>query len=260
MFIAALLAGATFDSPESKAAFTLVMFALFFLAYAAHQASLGWIEISPDSQDIAGVPSWFSRILSRQQRTTARILPASELLLCKHVSYGAFDGYAAVLRGTDGPEKTLLTLTIRSGVSRKHWSRIARTLGDQYGINAHPVIRTLYTQGKKEREWTGQTEVTAWNRAVEKIGLSRVILLIGCVLSPWLGIGGRLLTAKPLGLTLFGILLYATSVGVLWHFYRSQAGRKNGSVGVARTIAVWTFEFVIFYVIAILVTGGIVGR
>jgi hypothetical protein len=78
------------------------------------------------------------------------------------------------------------------------------------------------------------------------------------MLSPWLGIVARLLTANPWRIGFFGLGLWLASIAALWYLHRDPEVPRKRSLGVS--ILVWTLTFVPIFVSTDLVTGAIIGR
>jgi hypothetical protein len=78
------------------------------------------------------------------------------------------------------------------------------------------------------------------------------------VLSPWLGIVARLLTANRWRIGLFGMVLWFASSASLWYLHRSPEVERKRSLDVS--ILVWTLTFVPIFGSTALVTGMVIGH
>src|ERR1017187_3551693 len=93
---------------------------LFCLAYFVHKASLSWIQISADGEELVKIPSWFARKLSGEKRVGTSAPAGSELILCRRLAYGGVQGYYMLVRAPDGTEQVVWNDV--TGVTRGRWS------------------------------------------------------------------------------------------------------------------------------------------
>jgi hypothetical protein len=215
------------------------------LAFVLHRASLGWIRIR--EEEIEVLPSWFSRRLWGEQNKNARFDSESELLLCRRFAYGAFDGFYILLRPHSGPDYTLWnTAGTATGVSRRWWSRIAQEISKTHRLRTRLVKQNANSQGMVE---------TAWNAGGGKRFWQSLWMIIATALSPWLGVGARLLTADPSKLALIGVSIWIGAGAWIWYWFHSRGGKSSQDLAVA--ILLFTLQFGTFYMLAVLVTGAV---
>lgn len=247
-FTALLFVVAFLTTPgPAKIAFVYPMVFLFFLAYAVDRASLNWIRISEDGKGVVIVPSWFSRKMLDEKGLFARIQPGSELIFCRQFAYGAVNGYSILLRAPNGSEQVLWETDRR--VSRRGWDRIANEIRARYQISARLITQTVSDQGGVEKEWTADAERAGWKMMKP---------LAGVALLPWLGIPIRYFTANPGTIVSIGVFLWGIGCLTYRWIFRTQQVAKDQSL--ALTMFVTSLMFVMFYVVAVLVTGSFVTR
>jgi hypothetical protein len=152
-----------------------------------------------------------------------------------------------IARAPDGTEQVVWNDV--TGVSRRWWARIANDIKERYPLRVRLVSQIVSDQGIAESEWTAQTDRANWR-------LAR--MMIGPALSPWLGVGARLVTSNPRTIVLFGAVLWLISSAVFRYIYRTQQVSKKETPALA--IFVWSVQFVSFYSVAVLVTGGVMNR
>jgi hypothetical protein len=220
---------------------------LLLTAYFVRKGSLSWIRISADGTEMTRVPSWFARRLLGERASVTSLVPNSELILCRRLAYGGLDGYYMIARAPGGTEQVVWNDV--TGVSRRWWARIANEISERYGLKVRLVSQIVSDQGIAESEWTAQTDRANWR-------LLR--LMIGPALSPWFGVGARLITSNPRTIVLFGAVLWLISSAVFLYIYRTQQVSKKETPALA--IFVWSVQFVSFYSVAVLVTGGVINR
>jgi hypothetical protein len=215
------------------------------LAYVLHRGNLAWLQIK--EQEIEVVPSWFRRKFWSETSKTFRFDCDSDLVFCKRLAYHAFDGFYLLLRSSSGSEQILWsTSNNSSGVSRKWWNRIAQEIRETGQLRTHLIEQTVSPQGMQESEWP-----TSLNKTVRQ----NLRALIAPAVSPWLGIGARLLTSDPLKLTGAGMLL---SVGTaLWILYWVRPLPRKFQGEAAASFLIFTLQFATFYTFAVLVTGAV---
>jgi hypothetical protein len=244
LFLAVLFAIAFLDTLDrSRFALALPTLALFALAYLLHKASLSWIRISDDGNEIVSVPSWYSRKLLGERRLVGRIGPESELLFCRKSAYGAFDGYYVILRTPDTSD--LVLWNAESGISRRIWERAAKEIGELHQLKTRLVRQVVGNQGTQETEWTAKSDKLMWKNAT---------WLIGPALFSWLGIPVRLLTPDPWKIAFVGVFLWIVGVSVYWFFYRSHQVAKEQNLAI--TTLLWTLQFGGLYTVTALATNA----
>ena len=244
LFTVPFLTGSNAD----RAAIVVPMLSLFLLAYFLHKASLSWIGISKDATEAISVPSWFSRKLLGERRTIARIAPGAEMVFCRRFAYGGLQGDYIILRAPDHCEQVLWT-SAALGVSRRWWDRVAREIRERYPLNAHLVTQTISSEGTEEAEWTRDEDRIRWRPFK---------LMIGPMLSPWLGIVIRIFTADRRIIVLAGALLWVAGTASFWHLYHTQRIAKEQPLSAA--LIFWTFQSIAIYTIAVLITGVVMSR
>jgi hypothetical protein len=214
------------------------------LAYVLHKGNLAWLQIK--EQEIEVIPSWFRRTLWSEPIKTIQFDFGSELVFCRRLAYRSFDGFYLILRSPSGADQTLWSTNDNSaGVSRKWWARIAQEIDETSQLKTKLIQQTVSSEGMRESDWP-----TSLNKTVRQ-GLRALIVP---AVSPWLGIGARLLTADPAKLAGAGVLLF---VGIaLWILYwiRPLRGKLPG-YATAR-ILILTLQFATFYTLSVLVTGA----
>jgi hypothetical protein len=215
------------------------------LAYIVHRGNLGWIRIQ--EQKIEIVPSWFHRRFWGEQSKNARFDSDSELLFCRRFAYSALDGFFVLLRSHPGADQTLWSTTATtSGAGRRWWSRIAQEISSTHNLRTRLIEQTVSSQGMSETDWkTGQGKML-WQ------GLK---ILIVPAISPWLGIGARVLTGDPSKLVLFGVLLWIGAGASFWYWFRVL--RAKPPQDLTAGIWIFTLQFATFYTMAVLVTGAL---
>lgn len=236
------------ESNAGRAAIVGPMLLLFVLAYFLHKASLSWIRISEDGEEAVSVPSWFSRKLLGERQTVARIVPGAEMVFCRRFAYGGLQGYYVILRAPDHTEQTLWS-SAAQGVSRRWWDRIAREIRERYPLNARLVTQTVSSDGTEEKEWTKEGDRIRWRP---------LKIMIGPMLSPWLGIVIRIFTADPRVIIPAGILLWITGIALFRYLYRTQRVAKEQPF--SGMLVFWTIQFIAMYAIAVLIAGAAMNR
>jgi hypothetical protein len=78
------------------------------------------------------------------------------------------------------------------------------------------------------------------------------------VLSPWLGIVARLLTADPWRIGLVGIVLWFAGSASFWYLHLSPEVAEKRSLGIS--ILVWTLTFVPVFGGTAFATGMVIGH
>jgi hypothetical protein len=247
-FLAVLLAIAFLDNQDYFRLMLLIpTVALFTLAYCLHRASLSWIRISRDGNEIVSTPSWYSRKLLGERRVVGQVTPESELLLCRKSAYGGLNGYYVILRRPDTSE--LVLWHAESGISRRYWERVAEEIRELHQLNVRLVRQIVGNQGLQEMEWTAKSDKVMWKTA---------IWLIAPALFSWLGIPVRLFTPNPWTIALVGALLWTLGVSVYWFYYRSHRVAKEQSLAITTTL--WTLQFAGQYAVVALVTNAFLHR
>ncbi len=232
--------------PEVWAILVIPTLPLLPLPFILHRASLGWIRIQEEEIEIA--PSWFSRKLWGEQGKNARFDSGSELLFCRRFAYGALDGFYLILRPLSGSDQTLWSATTNSAVSRRWWSRIAVQISEAHHLKSRLVEQTVSSQGVAETDWkTGRSKIPRLVMAA----------LIVAALSPWLGIGVRLLTPDPSRLILVGVFLWVIAGASILYAARSRGAKLPDG---ATTIVIFSLQFFTFYAVAVLLTGAALHR
>ncbi len=221
---------------------------LAFLVFASHRASQSWIEVSPDGQTISAIPSWYGRSLAGESTISLAVSRPAELLFCRNVAYGSFDGYSAVLRCQGGAEQTLWKGM--RGMDFQRCRVFSQEIQIRFGLPVRLLSRRMTDRGIEEAEWTSSTGRI--DRKAVGFGLAMFLL-------PWLGILVRALTANPASLLASGILLCVFGAASMWLLRRlgSQGDRKSG---LAVAIIVWALEFAPLYLVIVLVTGSLLKR
>jgi hypothetical protein len=220
---------------------------LLLTAYYVRKGSLSWIRISADGTEMTQVPSWFARRLLGEKASVTRLVSGSELILCRRLAYGGLDGYYMIVRGPDGSEQVVWNDV--TGVSRRWWARIANDIKERYPLRVRLVSQIVSDQGIAETEWTAQTDRA--NRRLFR-------MIVGPALSPWLGVGVRLVTSNPRTIVLFGAVLWLIGSGIFLYIYRTQQVSKKETPALA--IFVWSVQFASLYSVAVLITGGLMNR
>ncbi len=236
------------ESNAARAAMVGPMLLFFVLAYFLHKASLGWIQISEDGTEAVSVPPWFSRKLLGEKRVVARIVPGAEMVFCRRSAYGGLQGYYVILRTPDRTEQTLWSSAAQR-VSRRWWDRVAREIRERYPLNARLVTQTVSSDGTEEKEWTGEGDRIRWRP---------LKIMIGPVLSPWLGIVIRIFTADPRVIIPAGILLWITGIALFRYLYRTERVAKEQPF--SGMLVFWTIQFIATYAIAVLLAGAAMNR
>jgi hypothetical protein len=249
LMVALLLAVSFFtESNAARAAIVGPMLLLFVLSYFLHKASLSWIRISEDGAEAVSVPSWFGRKLLGEKRVVARIAPGAEMVFCRRFAYGGLQGYYVILRSADRTEQTLWSSAAQR-VSRRWWDRIAREIRERYPLNTRLVTQTVSSDGTEEKEWTREGDRIRWRP---------LKIMIGPMLSPWLGIVIRIFTADPRVIIPAGIFLWITGIALFRHLYRTQRVAKEQPF--TATLVFWTIQFIAMYAIAVLLAGAAMNR
>ena len=218
------------------------------LAYVLHRGNLAWIQIK--EQEIEVIPSWFRRKFWSEPSKTVRFDSGSELVFCTRLAYRSFDGFYVILRSPSGTNQTLWSTNNHStGVSRKWWARIAEEISETSQLKTRLIEQAVSSQGMRESDWP-----TSLNKTVRQ-GLRA---LIAPAVSPWLGIGARLLTSDPVKLVGVGVLLF---IGTgLWIFYWIRPLRGKLLEYATARILIFTLQFATFYTLAVLITGVLLHR
>jgi hypothetical protein len=232
---------------QARIAIVCPMLLLLLSAYFVRKGSLSWIRISPDGKEMTRVPSWFARHLLGERASVTKLVPDSEVILCRRLAYGGLDGYYMIVRAPDGAEQVVWNDV--TGVSRRWWARIANEIKERYRLNVRLVSQVVSDQGMVESEWSAETDRANWRL---------VRMMIGPALSPWLGVGVRFVTSSPRTIALAGAVLWLASVATFLYVYRAQNVSKKETPALA--IFAWSVQFVVFYSVAVLVTGGIMHR
>ena len=100
---------AAFVTTRDNSRFALVElgFVCCFLGHSLHKASLSRIEVSRDGKEILSMPSSLDRQFWGQRESSAKITSNAELLFCRKLAYGAFDGYYILMRSPGTPDQIL---------------------------------------------------------------------------------------------------------------------------------------------------------
>jgi len=85
-----------------------------------------------------------------------------------------------------------------------------------------------------------------------------VIKALDTPLSPWLGVGARLLTRNPWTIAFMGSILWLANCASLWYLHRLPAVKGKRSLGVS--ILVWTFVFIPLFSATAAATGLVTHR
>ena len=250
VFLAAQFAIALIEARgDFRFAVVLAFFtiALFTLAYFMHKASLSWIQLSTDGKCLSSIPSWYSNKLWDDKTKTVHIDPHSELLICRRSAYGAFDGYYLIMRNPGGADQVLWSA--ESGISRRYWEKAAREIQQRHHLNTRLIEQRVNENGTQESNWTVDSDRMRW---------SNFKLVVGPMLSPWLGVAVRFATSNPLIITGVGVVLWLGGIMVLGYLYRYRAVAKQP--GLAATVLFWTGQFAALYGVAVLVTNAFLHR
>lgn len=245
-FMVLLFVWAFFTTPdESRMALISPMLFLGFLTYLLDKRTLSWIRISENGQEATVVPSWFGRKLLGKRKVVVALRPGSELFFCRRLRF------CIILRPPDGAEQLLWEE--EGGISRRRCARIADELKSRFNLKTHLVRQTPPGRGP-DLEWTQETDRTYSRAILKNIGMSIVPSL-----SPWFGIGARVLTANPLVIILIGVVLWVFGCFWFWYLYRStRVTAAEGGVGTS--ILLWTFMFVPLFAATALATNSFIDR
>lgn len=182
-----------------------------------HKASLSWMQVSADGKCLSSIPSWYSNKLWDEHTKSVPIDPHSELLICRRSAYGAFDGYYLIMRTPGGADQVLWSA--ESGISRRYWEKAAREIQQRNHLNTRLIEQRVKESGTQESNWTADSDRVRW---------SNFKLVVGPMLSPWLGVAVRLATSNPLIITGAGVLLWLGGITVLGYLYRLAEARRYG--------------------------------
>lgn len=203
------------------------------------------MQISGDGRELLRVPSWFAQKLLNEARVVAKIEPDAEFIICRGIGYGFVNGYSIILRAPSGREQVIWE------TSQTEMRHRLRRVGDEIArrhLNVRFVSRSVSEQGVEEQEWTAERGRAKWQR----IGIPIIV-----VLTPFLGIAVRLVTADMLVIVVVGAIIWLMECG----FFLRFALRKLGTakvVPVVGAILLWAMSFVTFYGLSVLVAGQVI--
>lgn len=247
LFAAAVLLIGLIQMPaSSKLAFLFPTVLLFLTAYYIDKASMGWIQISGDGRELLRVPGWFAQKLLNEARVVARIEPGAEFIICRGIGYGFVNGFSIILRAPSGREQVIWETSQRE--TRRRLRHVGDQIAARHHLNVRFVSRSISEQGVEEKEWTTESGRAEWRR----IGIPIIVML-----TPFLGIAVRLITANLLVIVMVGAAVWLIECG----FFSWWALRKVGTVklvSVAGAILLWTMSFVTFYGLSVLVAGQVI--
>jgi hypothetical protein len=230
---------------ESRSALVFPILLLGLLTYLLDRSTLTWIEIPANGKEAIVVPSWFSRKLLGKTEMRVALPAGSELLFCRRLRF------CLNVRTPDGGgEQTLFEE--EGGMSRRRCAKIADELKARFDLKVHLVRQTPPGRGP-DVEWTAETDRAYFGAGFKNIGVSIVPAL-----SPWLGIGARLLTANPVIIALIGVFLWTFGCAWFWYLYRSARVNPRGGFGVS--ILVWSFMFAPLFAVTALATNSLINR
>jgi hypothetical protein len=225
--------------------------ALLPLAYVLQLGNRIGLRIADDKCEITFVPSWYGRCFARAERQSANFTDDSELLFCRHNSYGYFDGFLILLRTPNLPDKILWqTWSSSSGVSRKWWAHLAAEISTGHRLRAQLRSLAITSEGSEEKDW-----MPTDNAAI----LKALTLALPVMLAPWFGIVVRIFTGRIILITLAGVLLWVA--GGLFPLLALGFGRMFEEQRRPRELTVrlflWSMQFTVFYILCVLVTGAV---
>lgn len=225
---------------------------IFLLAawaiYASHRASLAWLELSPDRKTITYFPSWFARKTTLEASTRVELLPNAELVVCKKIAFGAYDGVSIFLRRPGGAE--FLILGCDDAFPRKRLIEIASRVAKAAGIPLRLAERRLTSEGESEAEWSPDKE----RRSKWLLAPAFSFFLL-----PFVGVLVRTMTSSGPAIFAFAILLWLLGLAAMVIVAR-MLPQSDERPALWAYLTVWSFRFGLMYLIAVLVTGEILSH
>lgn len=224
------------------------------LAYVLHLGNRSVFTIADEKREITFVPSLYVRFFSRAKQQLADFTNDSELVFCRHSSYGFFDGFRILLRTPNLPDRLLWqSWNHSSGVTRKWWAHLAIEISSEHRLKV--ILRTvaITSHGSEEKDWA----------PIGQAAIRRTLALaLPAVLAPWFGILIRILTERVMIIMLAGLLLWAAGWLLPLLVMRSSGmfEGKGRPREIIMPLFLWSVQFTAFFAISVLVTGAFLGH
>ena len=239
LVIAAIAAKAP-EYPVRGVLFLLVPTVLGILVLARAPAVTrysSWIEL--DGPRIRFVPSFYARKLTAEPITEAALLPQSQVIVSRNMSWGTFEGFSVAVRSNGNAEQVIW----RDGHNFEplRWLQFSTDFSAATGLPVRLVTRELTEDGVHESDWM-PTRNPRNLAALLAVGASPYA---GGILVGWFA-------PHVLIAVLVGLILWALQVAIVYVYRRAgehAANESNYGLYVLTTL----FTFSAQYTLAIVV-------